>query len=78
MLRETTTLGVRMQRMARRVLPRSTERVQTPYGEIAVKVARGADYEKRKSEYEDAARAARACGARLMDVQRAALRVEKE
>ncbi len=73
MLRETSTLGVRMQRMARRVLPRSVERVQTTYGEIGVKVARGADCEKRKCEYEDAARAARASGARLEDVQRAAL-----
>ena len=78
MLRETTTLGVRMQRMARRVLPRCVGRVQTPYGEIGVKRARGADFEKRKCEYEDAARAARASGARLEDVQRAALEAERE
>lgn len=73
MLRETTTLGVRMQRMARRVLERDVERVQTPYGEIGVKIARGAGFEKCKCEYEDAARAARESGARLADVQSAAL-----
>jgi len=68
MLEHTTTLGVRMQRMRRRVLSREKTSVQTPYGEIGVKLSgrRG------KAEYEDAARAARAHGVSILEVMRAA------
>jgi uncharacterized protein (DUF111 family) len=36
---ETTTLGVRIQEVERYSLPRHTIRVQTPYGNLSVKVA---------------------------------------
>ncbi len=35
--RHTTTIGIRRRREERSVLPRKTERVQTPYGELEVK-----------------------------------------
>lgn len=71
MLRHTTTLGVRMQRMGRKVLPREQCMVGTPYGGITVKRAGG----RGKAEYEDAARAAREHGVPILAVMHA---VEKE
>lgn len=76
MLRHTTSLGVRMQKMARRTMARETERVATPYGEMRVKIAHGDGFARRKLEYEDVARAARESGASLMEVQRAAERAD--
>lgn len=78
MLRHTTTLGVRTQRMERRVLAREAAHVHTPYGEIGVKCARGEGFERRKPEYEDAARAAREHGASLLEVLDAAQRAPLE
>lgn len=78
MLRHTTTLGVRMQTMKRRVLARRAERVSTPYGEIGVKRAEGVDFARCKAEYEDVARAARENDASFLEVQRAAERALEE
>ena len=39
LFRETTTLGVRFSRLERRMLPRETQTVPTPYGPIRVKLA---------------------------------------
>jgi hypothetical protein len=39
---ETTTAGVRFSRMERMALDRELRRVSTPFGEIAVKVLKGA------------------------------------
>ena len=72
MLRHTTTLGVRMQRMQRCVLQRECAAVNTPYGEIGVKYARGDGFVRCKAEYDDAARAAHDCGASILEVMRAA------
>ena len=44
MLMHTTTLGVRMQRFARRTLERGSETRHTPYGEIEIKTARFGEY----------------------------------
>lgn len=63
-LLHTTTLGVRMRECRRRILPRSVETVETPYGTIRVKKAGG----KAKAEYEDAAAAARAHNVPLAEV----------
>ena len=57
--RHTTTLGVRKKLCERYVLDRAVETVQTPYGEARCKTASGYGVEKRKLEYEDAARLAR-------------------
>lgn len=70
MLRHTTTLGVRMHTMERRVVERSCEKTQTPYGEMQVKVCRGADFVRVKAEYDDAARIAREQDVSILDVMR--------
>lgn len=73
--RETTTLGVRYRIEQREVLKREEVRVETPYGPIRVKAARGADGRWRNyaPEFEDCREAAERSGAALRDVQQAAL-----
>ncbi len=63
---ETTTLGVRTHEVTRHCLARDTLTVNTPYGEIRVKVARGEGGEKAAPEYEDCRRAAEAHGVPLL------------
>jgi uncharacterized protein (TIGR00299 family) protein len=70
---ETTTLGIRSQRVARHALPRSTVRVETPHGPIQVKVSRWGENEKAAPEYEDCRRVAQAAGVPLRQVYEAAL-----
>lgn len=77
MLRHTTSLGVRMQDMQRRVLRRENRRVSTPYGDLGVKCAAGNGFVRRKPEYEEAAAAARVQDVPFMDVQLAALQGEE-
>jgi uncharacterized protein (TIGR00299 family) protein len=70
---ETPTLGVRAVECDRLVLERETRRVETPFGRIAVKIARGEGGRLDVSaEYDDCKRAARRSGAPLRDVIRAA------
>ena len=60
---ETSTLGIRTQRVARHALPRTSETVQTPFGQIRIKVCRWGDApeeERAAPEYEDCARAGHA------------------
>ncbi len=71
MLRHTTTLGVRMQRFARRTLERGSETRHTPYGEIEIKTARFGDVVKRKPEFDSLARAAERSGATLDEIRNA-------
>lgn len=66
--RHTTTLGVRKKICERYVLERTIETVQTPYGEARCKTASGYGAEKKKLEYEDAARLARENGVPLSRV----------
>ncbi len=56
---ESTTIGIRMHRVQRRCLERTMEKVQTPFGEVSVKVSsyRGAVVNV-EPEYEDCRRAA--------------------
>ena len=68
MLRHTTTLGVRMQRMNRKVLRREKTSVETQYGTIGVKLSHGDGFSRSKPEYEDAAAAARSHGVSILDV----------
>lgn len=72
MLRHTTTLGVRMHSLERRVIERSCETRQTPYGELGVKVSRGDGFTRVKAEFDDAARIAREQDVSILDVMRAA------
>jgi len=70
---ETPTLGVRAVECDRLILERESRRVETPFGRIAVKIARGERGRLDVSaEYDDCRRAARRSGAALRDVIRAA------
>ena len=65
-LREGTTLGVRVAEMERLSLPRSTRIVQTKFGPISVKLAeRGDGVVTMSPEYDDCRRASREHGAPL-------------
>lgn len=73
-LRETPTLGLRWLEVERRTAERRMETLQTPWGEVRVKVKMLAGrVVLRRPEYEDCARIARERGVPLEDVWRAAL-----
>jgi uncharacterized protein (TIGR00299 family) protein len=74
-LRETTTLGVRMATRERAILDRETVPIQTPYGEIRFKVGRGSDGEiwNLAPEADDCVRAAEASGVPLKMVRQVAI-----
>jgi uncharacterized protein (DUF111 family) len=72
-LRETTTLGVRMRRSPRLIARRRVETVETPFGEVRVKLKLLGEQAIPAPEYEDCARLARETGATLSEVYRAAL-----
>jgi len=70
---ETTTLGARTYEVLRRALARETVRVQTQFGAIDVKVARGHNgHVNVMPEFEQCHAAAAATGVPLRDVQEAA------
>lgn len=50
--RETTTIGIRYVEMERTILPRRTEKRQTSYGEVAVKISEGEGEVRITPEYE--------------------------
>lgn len=74
MLRHTTSLGVRVTSHRRKILPRSFETVETPYGSIRVKTAGG----QSKPEYEDLAKIARAENLTLAETAALLLPPDKE
>jgi uncharacterized protein (TIGR00299 family) protein len=53
MLRETTTLGVRVHRIPRLIMQREIKPVKTPLGTVRVKIARFHDVKKFSLEYQD-------------------------
>ncbi|HEX9115038.1 MAG TPA: nickel pincer cofactor biosynthesis protein LarC [Anaerolineae bacterium] len=70
---ETSTLGIRSQRLARHTLHRHSETVDTSYGPVRIKVCGwGEDEHKAAPEYEDCANAARTHGVPLREVYEAA------
>jgi uncharacterized protein (TIGR00299 family) protein len=71
-LRETTTLGVRLRRSERLIAERRQETVLTPFGPVQVKLKLLADRMVAAPEYEDCARLAREQQVPLTDVYRAA------
>jgi uncharacterized protein (TIGR00299 family) protein len=74
LLRESTTLGVRLRREERIEISRGIVEVATPSGAIRVKVARRPDGTLRAHpEYEDCLRVAEAAGRPLLDVTAEAL-----
>jgi uncharacterized protein (TIGR00299 family) protein len=73
--RETTTIGVRYREMVRECLDRETVSVTTPYGPVAMKVARQrGEVLNASPEFEDCARLAAATGVPVKDVQAAAIK----
>jgi uncharacterized protein (TIGR00299 family) protein len=74
LLRETTTLGVRVQEVERLCLPREIWEVTTPYGTVKVKVAKlGDEIVNIAPEYEDCRRLALERGVPLKEVMSAAI-----
>lgn len=72
-LEQTSTFGLRRQELARHVLPRRTEAVQTPWGPVRVKVGPlPGGGERRHVELEDVARLCREAGASWAEVLAAA------
>ena len=70
---ETSTLGIRQQRVERYALHRRIQEVVTPYGNIRVKVADiGAGKTKLAPEFEDCRQAAHQHGVPLWEVYRSA------
>ena len=69
MMKHTTTLGIRRQDLTRYVLRRKTEPVQTAYGEVRIKYARGMGVERAKPEYDDIAALAKEHGVSLNTVR---------
>jgi uncharacterized protein (TIGR00299 family) protein len=78
MLEHTTTLGVRIKKCSREILPRSAETVSTAYGDIRVKYAQGSGFTKHKPEYDDVVAAATRHGVPFMTVYDAALQAARE
>lgn len=72
-IRETTTLGVRISRTSRITAERRVETVDTPLGPVRVKVKTFQGKVSYSPEYEDCARIARERGVTLSEVGRAAL-----
>jgi hypothetical protein len=70
---ETTTLGIRVQRVMREALSRRSASMETPFGPVRVKIAQWDGGEKVAPEYEDCRRAALAHGAPLREVYAATL-----
>jgi uncharacterized protein (DUF111 family) len=73
-LRDTSTLGVRMQEMSRRILPRTIEHVRTPHGSVRVKVADlGQGRSKAAPEYADCKRIAQQTGRPVREIMEEAI-----
>jgi len=77
-LRETSTLGVRVHPCARYTLTPSARQVETPYGKVAIKCGDGFGIHREKPEYRDVADAARKAGVSFQQVWEAALSAAKE
>jgi uncharacterized protein (TIGR00299 family) protein len=73
-LQETTSFGVRISEWERRCLPRKRVTVQTPFGEVRVKLGTiGTEIVQASPEYEDCLAAAKAHGVALKEVYAAAM-----
>lgn len=73
--RETTTIGVRYAEMERECLDRETITVDTPFGRIAIKVARrNGEMLNASPEFDDCARIAAETGRPVKEVQAAAMK----
>ncbi len=78
--RETTTLGVRIRQERRRVLNRRQIQVQTPWGQVGVKVAYSVAHHPLQvsPEYEDCRRLAESSGRPVQEIYHAARQAAQE
>lgn len=67
-LTETSTLGLRRQKLSRTTFSRHSETVESPWGPVSIKVSHWNESEKITPEYEDCKRIARAHGLPLQQV----------
>ena len=77
-LRETSTLGVRVRRCDRYILSPSGRTVETAYGPMAVKTGRGFGIRREKPEYRDVARVAKEQGLPFQQVWEDVLAAARE
>lgn len=77
-LRETSTLGVRVRRCERYILSPSARTVETAYGPMAVKTGRGFGIRREKPEYRDVARVAKEQGLPFQQVWEDVLAAARE
>ena len=70
MYAETSTLGIRVQPVARRILPREQQRADTRFGQVTVKVIHHGEHRIRVPEYEECRRIARERNLPLIQVYR--------
>lgn len=70
LFRHTTTLGVRESAFRRYTLSRESKTIQTPDGDIRVKVSTGYGVTREKPEFEDLAKIARKTGKSLSELQK--------
>lgn len=68
MLAQTTTLGVRVRRERRYVVPRAIAAVETPLGTVRFKTATVDGLPRRTLEYDDVVRIARECGRPIAEI----------
>lgn len=78
LLKNTSTLGVRTQKMQRTILERQTETAETAYGPIQIKWAVRGDQKTAKPEYDDVQKAARKAGVSFETVWQSALNAAKK
>jgi len=67
--RETTTIGARLNTVARRKLPRQLETVQSSFGPVVVKIIDGVNGKRLVPEFEECRRVAESRGLPLREVQ---------
>lgn len=72
LLRDSTTLGVRISHWQRKTAERRQTSVQTRYGLVAIKIATYGGTRRAMPEYEDCAKLARQCGVSVDEVREAA------
>ena len=70
LFRHTTTLGVRESAFRRYTLSRESKTIQTPDGDIRVKVSTGYGVTREKPEFDDLAKIARETGKSLSELQK--------
>jgi uncharacterized protein (TIGR00299 family) protein len=66
--KHTTTLGIRKKTCEKYMMERSFYTVETPYGDVRIKMASGYGIEKSKAEYDDVIKAANGAGASFAEV----------